>query len=124
MMPVLRVMGMPMDVDQANLERLLGSLQKAICPHLGICPSEVSVFFPADLVSRGLGEELICVVEGLFDKPERAVAVRQRLASSLASELARFAGNHLPQCNKVEVIVNRFDQDTDGFATLNVQTPT
>jgi len=113
-------MGMPIDVDQANLERLLGSLQIVDCPHFRICSSEVSVFFPVDLVNRGLGEELICIVEGLSSKPERTITVRRELAFSLASELARFAGSHLPQCNKVEVIVTRFDQDADGFATFKI----
>jgi len=112
-MPVLTVKGMPSDVKMGGL---LCSLQSSAGCILRIPGNDVSVFFPADLVQEGLGEELVCVVDGLFEKPERTPELREIMASAIKSTLVAFATEHLSQCCKVEVIVNRFNQDVDGFA--------
>ena len=116
-MPVLIVYGIPNDVGQGKLESLIRQLQMAASAPLGLWESEISVFFPVDLVQNCLGEELICSILGLFEKPERTNAIRQHLADSVLRSLEGFAILCLPQCGKVEVIVNRFNQDADGFAT-------
>lgn len=112
-MPVLTVKGMPQNVD---LGGLLSSIKWAASRPLLLDPSEVSVFFPADLVQEGLGEELICMVDGLFEKPERTMEIRNLLAGSINRVLVNFALERLPQCLKVEVIISRFDQTANGFA--------
>jgi len=112
-MPVLIVYGMPANV---GLDGLLFSMKNTVAVVLHIAPDEVSVFFPTDLVKEGLGEELICLVEGLFKKPERTLEIRRLMAESIRQILVGFARDCLPQCKKVEVIVSRFDQDVDGFA--------
>jgi len=83
---------------------------------LGLHANEVSVFVQADLVQKGLGEELVCFVEGLFEKPERTTSVRQQVAESALMALTSLAKDCLPQCFKAEVVVGRFNQKTDGFA--------
>lgn len=115
-MPMLVVHGVPSTVSQEELEVFVFSLQRSVSniKALGVDSSEVSVFLPSDLVQLGLGEELICVVEGLFQKPERTTQVRQLLAVSIRDCLAEFARNHMLNCRKVEALINRFDQEVDG----------
>ncbi|MCX6721490.1 MAG: hypothetical protein NT026_02740 [Candidatus Staskawiczbacteria bacterium] len=115
-MPVLKVYGMPSSFAQETLGDLIDSLQIASGSVLGLSTGEISVFFPADLVQRGLGEELVCFVDGLFEKPERTRSLRRTLASAIVSKLSMFVLEYLPQCGKVEAIINRFNQDADGFA--------
>ena len=114
-MPVLIVYGVPSTIKQKDLETLVADLRAQAARPLKLAPSEVSVFLPADLVQKGLGEELVCVVEGLFEKPERTPEVRQELANEIRGRLRAFALDY-PSCRKVEVIVKRFDQFADGFA--------
>jgi len=116
-MPVLLIYGMP-DVGEAPLKRLTDALQDAVSGALSIPPSQVSVFYPVDRMQSGLGEELVCFVEGLFSMPERTIGVRQRLADSLENVLSAFAvvlGP--PRCRMVEVFVKQFDPKNDGFAS-------
>jgi len=115
-MPVLKVYGMPSSFAQETLGDLIDSLRIASGSVLGLSTGEISVFFPVDLVQSGLGEELICFVDGLFERPERTWSLRRTLASAIVSKLCSFAMTYLPQCSKVEAIVNRFNQDADGFA--------
>ena len=118
-MPVLTVKGMPGDIDPKHLESLAARLGLLTGTLLGLPINKVSIFFPVDLLQTGLGAELICIVDGLFDKPERTREVRQRMAGDINAGLKYFAVHYLPQCGKVEVIVNRWNQDTDGFSTCN-----
>jgi hypothetical protein len=115
-MPVLVVYGMPNGIDPYLSSDLINKLQLAASGALQLSANEVSVFFPLDLVQEGLGQELVCLVEGLFVKPERTAEVRQRLFDAIADELDRFAQQHIPQCTKIEVIPSNYDQRRDGFA--------
>ena len=123
-MPVLIVYGMPhippggAATDQI-LEGLVDDLQKVAAQVLNLHKEEISVFLPRDLVNSGLGKELVCMVEGLFEKPERTIEVRQQLAESIKSALYYFAQEYLPSCPKIEVLVKRFNQDVDGFAVYH-----
>jgi len=114
-MPVLIVYGMP-NGEQRDLEKLIDWLQRAVGSSLMLAPSEVSVFFPVDIVQRGLGEELVCIIEGLFERSERTPNVRQALSEIIRDELRTFARKYLPQCVKIEVMISRFNQNADGFA--------
>ena len=121
-MPVLTIKGVPSVTNVEVLEDLIDTLAKVVGPALNLDPSEVSIFFQADLVQHCLGEELVCEVTGLFQKPERTPAVRKSTFNEIAFVLGVFAKTHLPQCKKVEVIPARYDQDVDGFATLDPRT--
>ena len=112
-MPVLIIHGVTVT---RPLPGLIAELQGAVGRSLALPASEVSVFFPADLAQDGLGEELVCIVEGFFEKSERTPAVRQRVAEAAMSCLVRFTHVFIPACTKVEVIVKRFNQEVDGFA--------
>jgi hypothetical protein len=114
-MPVLIVYGM--SSDASGYGKLINNLQSVTANALrDIHPYDVSVFFPVDIVEAGLGEELICIIEGLFEKPERTAEVRKELARAILKVLYRFSEDCLPDCIKIEVIVKRFNQDVDGFA--------
>ncbi len=115
-MPVVIVHGMPDNTP--GLEDLIGRIQSGIAsiPELELQASEISVFFPRDLVQLGLGEEVIVSIERLFEKPERTLKIRQRLALSVASVIEDFALAHLPQCKLVEIFVNTFNPETEGFS--------
>ncbi len=116
-MCLLEIKGMPA-VDEGILEQLIGDLQEGVASirELNLLPSQVTVTMPVDRVQKGLGEELICLVFGLFDKPERTFDVRVRLAKHIYFILARFARGVLPQCGKVEVFPSRFNPDKEGYA--------
>ncbi|NCD01010.1 hypothetical protein EOL94_02875 [bacterium] len=45
--------------------------------------NEMTCLFVPDLMSYGLGEEVIVEIGGLYDKPERTEKVRQNLAESV-----------------------------------------
>lgn len=70
-MLVLVIYGMPnippggAAADQVLFDLAI-SLQLAVADVLVIKADCVSVFFPSDMLRRGLGEELICFVGGLF----------------------------------------------------------
>lgn len=125
-MPILTVCGMPNippggAATEKVLTDLILNLQDVVASVLNIEPNEVTVFFPSDLVKSGLGEELICFVDNLFEKPERTTDLRRALSMKVCIRLNLFALQWIPQCQKVEVIVRRFNQDLDGFAVLDVQ---
>jgi len=118
-MPVLIVRGIPSAVESDRLNNLAYELASITGICLTIDPEGVSVFFPSDLLQRGLGEELVCIVDGLFENPDRTNSVRQRLAEAIARALRAFAQDCLPKCEKVEAILNRFNQSCDGFAVFD-----
>ncbi len=120
-MPVLTVKGLPDAVENDKLNDLAYELSLLVGSCLNLDPEEVSVFFPSDLLQRGLGEELICFIDGLFEKPDRTTEVRQSLAKTILKALYDFSYKFLPVCNKVEVIVRRFNQNTDGFAVWDAK---
>jgi len=97
---------------------LLHSLQVATANSLGINTDDVSVFFPADLVRSGLGEELVCFVEGVWEKP---FDVRKNMAGAIVRVFRDFAAIYLLHCKKVEVLVRHFSQDLDVFVAGNLR---
>ena len=70
----------------------------------------MTCLFPPDLMHYGLGSEIIVEVSGLFAKPERTVAVKQRLARSLGEAVKNLYPNA-----KVECFVSTFNQHKDGL---------
>jgi len=94
---------------QEALEGLIESVQQAVASVevLGITPDKVTVLMPLDLVKKGLGEELIVEILGLYGNPERKPAVIKQLASAVADAVEHFAKEHLPKCRLVEVLQPR-----------------
>jgi len=120
-MPALTVKGIPDAVGKESLNSLAYGLSSLVGNCLGLNTEEVSVFFPAGFLQQGLGEELICVVDGFFEKPERTTSVRHELAKTILKILYEFSQKNLSMCNKVEVIVKRFNQDIDGFVVWDIK---
>lgn len=106
-MPIIKVLGMPPDVDKTELVKLIGWIQEAVLkvPVLNIPAKEVFVFFPPDLVTEDLGEELIAEIGGLFERPERTAKVLDDLRHAVCVPMAIFAQRHLPQCKTVEAYI-------------------
>lgn len=50
---------------------------------LKIRVGQVTVFFPQDLMPKGLEEEIIIFIDGLTEKPERTEEVKRKLVLSL-----------------------------------------
>jgi hypothetical protein len=98
---------MPKEVAQSCLLILRFDIQKAIerIEPLNIPSTDVTVFFPADQLEVGLGEELIAQVEGLYKKPERTPEVLKQLQEAVCNCLENFATSHLPQCTYVEAMI-------------------
>ncbi|MFH1632019.1 MAG: hypothetical protein ABIA47_03325 [bacterium] len=107
-------------MNPMSLVALVGKLQRAVAGVLGIDKSQISVFFPIDRLRAGLGEELICYVDGLILNPEgrpaRTKEVQDRVADAIKSELKIFVGGMLPNCSMGEVFVRPFDHGAQGFA--------
>lgn len=107
-MPIITVLGLPGDVSQDTLARLMRRIQQVVSEVsvLDVPANDVSVSFPADRLKEGLGEELIAKIEGLYEKPERTPEVLQNLRVAIHGCLEKFALTELPQCTYVEAFVN------------------
>ncbi|MFC1721283.1 hypothetical protein ACFL0Z_00010 [Patescibacteria group bacterium] len=118
-MPILYVNGIPPWLNtQYELEALIDDLQEGVASvkELNLEQDQVTVFLLPDLCCKGLGEEIICMVEGLFNKPERTKDVRNALANTLLAVLMR----HFLETNLVEVFVKKFHGD-DGYGYASNQ---
>ncbi|MFH1711619.1 MAG: hypothetical protein ABH846_00075 [Patescibacteria group bacterium] len=116
-MPVLYISGMPDTVPQTLLVHLIETLQLDVASFdiLGITKNQVSIFFPTDLVKRGLGEELIVRLL-LTKKDDRSPAVRRELAQLICDRLKSFVRLNVPQCELIEVLPEEYDEAKQGFA--------
>lgn len=61
------------------------------------------------------GGPVIIIVELLFDKPERTLEVRQRLAASLGEAMKAYYRKGSYGDREVEVAVKRFNPERDAF---------
>jgi hypothetical protein len=87
------------------LLELIKNIQVIVTAILQLPPDQVTVFFPADLVQEGLGEELVTEVCGLFDLPSRTNKVKKELIEAIVLTLGNFVNGHLTQCQKVECYI-------------------
>lgn len=121
-MPILFVYGIPhghaSNVQTCFLEKLVLQLRKTVgfFPEFQLMEDQVSVFLVPDLVQKGLGEEIIVIVEGLFVTPQRTLERRKMWANTIGTVLRDFASPHIPQCNKIEVLVRSFDTQVEAFS--------
>lgn len=105
-MPVLIVYGIPTETNKETLEIFSEFMRKrtADIEELGITKEQVSIFFPSDLMSQGLGEEIIIFVDGLMEKPERTEKVKRQLVLNLVDE----AHQSFPRATLVECIIRPY----------------
>ena len=122
------IYGMPADEDANQLPNLVTNIRKSITSeqglkNLNIPVGEICVFFQADLLSGGLGDEIIAHVfgvkryDGIREQNEPPVTHEEKdqIAQSVCGELAMFASEHFAHCNRVNVEV----VDSSARASLN-----
>jgi len=99
-MPVIVVYGIPAEATQKELEKFCDSLiAKCVSiPELKLKKNMVSCFFPADRMKKGLGEEIIIFVEGLFKDKKRTDEVRRCLATQLVNVTRIHFHDALAEC--------------------------
>ena len=110
-MPVITVQGIPHNIFKRRLTKFCDELidSTSQIEELNLTKNDVSCFFPVDLLIKGLGEEIIITVDGLFSKPERTSEARSKLAKSLAN----CGKKHFPKA-KIECFIHPFNPE-DGF---------
>ena len=113
-MPIIIVYGISLKAKLPDLEKFCDTLiqRTASVKELKLTKNDVSCFFPSDLMSTGLGKEIIIFVEGLFETPERTEEVRALLADKLAECGKKF----FPKADLVECFVKPFNPKL-GFAS-------
>lgn len=106
---VIQVLGMPPDADKATLVRLTAIVQGVVTRMsalgLGISAEEVFVFYPSDLVTEGLGEELVAHISGILMRPEVTEEILDNLQHVICTELCIFAQRYLELCQTVMAII-------------------
>lgn len=115
-MPIIEVLNWP-DVELHELGEVREAL-RTVC--LGIKEfrleklTQVTVCFLGDPAFRDdlEGHPTIVRVRGLFEKPERTRAARQRLADELARTAHRYFGGW------IEVLIERFDPEREAYAVI------
>lgn len=114
-MPVLYVTGISNEIREGALGRLSDDLRAEISsiPELRLKKDDITIFFPCDRRTIGLGGEIIVDVGLLFDKPERTLEVRNQMAERITATIAK----HVPRGRLlVECSVPPFDQQRSGFS--------
>lgn len=113
-MPVITVQGVLLRTLKRKLGKFCDDLMLATSeiPELQLTKDDVSCFFPVDLLIKGLGEEIIITVDGLFIKQLQTDEVRRKLAISLAE----CGKKYFPKA-KIECFVHTFDPD-NGFHVI------
>ncbi len=112
-MPVIKVWCLSADQTEDDLRRLHQNIVAAVVavPELGLRDeNDMTCLFPPDMMSYGLGSEVIVEVNGLFEKPERTIDVRHRLAKSIGQRVKALYPKAV-----VEVFVYPFKPTLSGF---------
>jgi len=111
-MPIIKLWCLPAGQSEDDLRKVHKAVVAAVVavPELGLTDeTQMTCLFPPDLMTYGLGEEIIVEISGLFDKPERTPEVRQQLAQGVGSAVYLLYPNA-----KVECFVQTFDP-AQGF---------
>ncbi|HZJ41985.1 MAG TPA: hypothetical protein VFD51_03145 [Patescibacteria group bacterium] len=113
-MPILIVYGIPTETDKETLEIFSDLMRQraADIEDLGIKKEQVSIFFPQDLMAKGLGEEIIIFIDGLTEKPERTEKVKKQLVLNLVDEVHQ----SFPKATLIECIIRPYVMS--GFGKL------
>ena len=116
-MPVLIIYGVPENMS-GKLEELTSDLINTVAysvTELKLKTSDVSCFYPKDMMSKGLGEEIIIFVDCLTEKPERTEEVRNRLAQSIVETALRY----FRDANLIECFIRPFNP-IQGFSAVRL----
>lgn len=97
-MPIIFVYGLPDDFhDEESLRWKLIDAATEV-KELNLSIKDISVFFPSERLKENLGEEIIIIVEGLFDGPERTNEVRIHLAAMLVRAVREYFPRAVIEC--------------------------
>ena len=86
-MPVIKVWCLPKETEE-NLRALHKTIVAAVVDvsELGLKDeNDMTVLFPPDMMTYGLGQEVIIEISGLYEKPERTDEVLNRLAANVGA---------------------------------------
>jgi hypothetical protein len=110
-MPIITVQGISSQISEETLENVYNALVHTTSKiaWLKLKEDDVSCFFPQNLISESLREEIIITVDGLFIKRDRTGEVRHELAKSLVE-----CGKEFFPKAKIECFVHPFNP-LDGF---------
>ena len=111
-MPVIRIYGVPPDAKESRLEQLIDDIVENLSsvPELGITSKQVTVFMPADLVVRGLGEEQVVYID-LFKNDKRTPEVKEKMASIVGTLVVEC----FPNSSFVEVLPKGYNPKEEGY---------
>ncbi len=112
-MPVIKLWCLPR-LEESKLREIHKTVVSAVVgiEELGLKgENDMTVLFPPDMMSYGLGTEVIVEIL-IFDKPERTEEVQNRLAEAVGLAIQE----HLPEA-KLEVFIDPFDRKKKGFWT-------
>ncbi|MEI6842938.1 MAG: DNA-directed RNA polymerase subunit alpha C-terminal domain-containing protein [bacterium] len=110
-MPIIKVWCLP-KLPEEKLREIFQAMISAVesIEALGLkAGNSVTVLFPTDMMSYGIGEEIIIEVSGLFKKAERTFSVRNQLAYNLGTAIQEFFPDALIEC-----FIQSFNMD-QGF---------
>lgn len=108
-LPTVTVYLVPPDTEQRVLEQLARNIQAAVAEalHLDLPEKEVTVLFPADLLTWGIGSELSVFLDGIC-RHEHSPESRQILIESVMELIYKFALTHVPACKEVKLMLRGF----------------
>ncbi len=118
-MPVIKLYCLPAGQSEDGLRKVHKTVVAAVVaiPQLGLRDeTDMTVLFVPDLMTYGLGEEIIVEIGGLFKKSERVWEVLQLLARKVGSAVHALYPNA-----KVECFVQTLNP-TEGFWTSDTST--
>jgi hypothetical protein len=105
-MPIIKVWCLPKQTED-ELNHLHKSIVEAVVSitELGLKDkNQMTCLFVPDLMSYGLGQEIVIEIGGLYEKPERTDEVKRRLAESVGKNV-----KNIYQNARVECFVTSFD---------------
>ncbi|MCX6764717.1 MAG: hypothetical protein NTU58_03420 [Candidatus Nealsonbacteria bacterium] len=123
-MPIVKVYGLVNEMTEEMLVELYDTILKAVVAvkELKLEEKDVTVFFPKDLMQKGLGDEVIIFVDGLFERPERTKEVKKLLADILVMSTAIFFSKIaeknviIKKPKLIECFVRSFDPESPNCA--------
>ncbi len=118
-MPVIKIWCLPANQTEKKLNKVHQSIVSAVVgiPELGLKDqNDMTCLFVPDLMSYGLGEEIIVEIGGLFEKPERTKEIRQQLAKNVGLGIKKL----YPKA-KIECFVSSFNPENGFWTSANVQ---
>ncbi|GMU74267.1 MAG: hypothetical protein AMXMBFR44_4640 [Candidatus Campbellbacteria bacterium] len=111
-MPVIKLWCLPADQSEDDLRKVHKAVVAAVVAIPELClkdETQMTCLFPPDMMTYGLGEEIVVEIGGLFKRTSRTPEVCQRLAESVGT-----AVHNLYPDAKVECFVQTFSP-SEGF---------